>query len=239
VAAQPGAPAESSATALAASSASPVGGVPSGLDALPPLLSETPPPPAPGTAAQAPGEAPSAAVASSSRGHHHDRHHHGASHAKGAPKLLASRTALPSHAPARSSAKLGDAELDALLESTGSAARLRGPAAVAAPEPRRRPAATASVVPVADKRPSGSEIQAAMRSAEPRANACLARFHAPGGSVNVHAVIGGDGRVVSSNVTGALSGTPTGDCVARAVRGASVRPFGGPPLAVNYAYLLH
>jgi hypothetical protein len=51
-------------------------------------------------------------------------------------------------------------------------------------------------------------------------------------------VIGKSGRVSSANVGGALAGTPTGDCVSRAVKGASFKKFKGSPMSISYPFIL-
>ena len=45
-----------------------------------------------------------------------------------------------------------------------------------------------------------------------------------------------NGRVSNSNVQGTFAGTPTGDCVAKAVKSASFPKFKGSPQTVTYPY---
>ena len=82
-----------------------------------------------------------------------------------------------------------------------------------------------------------NEIQAAMRALGPQISACFAHFHVPG-TVVVSGVIGGGGRMQSSRVAGAFANTPTGDCVARAVRKAAFPRFSGRPISVSYPFIL-
>jgi hypothetical protein len=46
------------------------------------------------------------------------------------------------------------------------------------------------------------------------------------------------GKVESANVVGALAGTPSGDCVAKAVRNATFGKFSGRAMSVQYPFVL-
>jgi hypothetical protein len=46
------------------------------------------------------------------------------------------------------------------------------------------------------------------------------------------------GRVTTANVAPPFAGTPTGSCIARAVRSATVPPFSRPTFQVNYPFAL-
>ena len=50
--------------------------------------------------------------------------------------------------------------------------------------------------------------------------------------------IGGAGRVSSANVTGQFAGTPTGDCVSKAVKSAGFPKFKGSPQSIVYPFML-
>ena len=55
---------------------------------------------------------------------------------------------------------------------------------------------------------------------------------------NVAITIAGSGRVSSANVTGRSPGTPTGECVAKAVKTASFPKFKGSPQSFVYPFIL-
>ena len=93
------------------------------------------------------------------------------------------------------------------------------------------------VTPALPERLDNSTVQSGMRAAQPRVSACYARFHVPGNAL-VHAVIARSGRIESAKVGGALAGTPTGECVERAVKGATFEPFHGQPLSIDYPFIL-
>ena len=54
---------------------------------------------------------------------------------------------------------------------------------------------------------------------------------------NVAITISGSGRISSANVTGQFAGTPTGECVAKAVKSASFPKFKGSPQSIVYPYV--
>ena len=47
-----------------------------------------------------------------------------------------------------------------------------------------------------------------------------------------------NGSVKHADVSGTLSGTPTGLCVQDAVKAATFPAFDGPPMAINYPFML-
>jgi hypothetical protein len=55
---------------------------------------------------------------------------------------------------------------------------------------------------------------------------------------NVALTIGNSGHVSSASVTGTFAGTPTGECVAKAVKSASFPRFKGAAQTINYPYML-
>lgn len=82
------------------------------------------------------------------------------------------------------------------------------------------------------------DVKAGMAQAQARVSACYAQFHVPGNAV-VDASIAPSGRVESARVGGALAGTPTGDCVARAVKSTTFKRFKGPAsMSINYPFIL-
>ena len=58
------------------------------------------------------------------------------------------------------------------------------------------------------------------------------------GTGHVAVTIGKNGRVSSANVAGAFAGTPTGDCVSKAVKGAGFPKFKGSPQSIIYPFML-
>lgn len=109
---------------------------------------------------------------------------------------------------------------------------------------RARPAASAA----SEAAPAGGddlpeqlgrdEIKRGMAAIQGRALACYQQYHVPGTAL-VQVVIGKNGRVTSTEVKGVLSGTPTGECVAKAVRGASFGKFKGDSMSITYPFILH
>jgi hypothetical protein len=70
-----------------------------------------------------------------------------------------------------------------------------------------------------------------------RVASCYDQFKVPG-MANVSVTIGKTGRVSNASVSGAFAGTPTGECVTKAVRGASFPPFKGAAQTINYPFIL-
>jgi hypothetical protein len=82
-----------------------------------------------------------------------------------------------------------------------------------------------------------SEVVAGMGKVKARVIACYDQYKVPG-VANVALTIANSGKVQSANVTGTFAGTPTGDCVAKAVKGASFPPWRGAAMTINYPYML-
>lgn len=82
-----------------------------------------------------------------------------------------------------------------------------------------------------------SQIQGGMRSTKTKVQACFDRFKVPG-LARVSITIGRKGRVTSAKVKGVFAGTPTGDCVKKATRGARFPKFKGSPITITYPFLL-
>ncbi len=55
---------------------------------------------------------------------------------------------------------------------------------------------------------------------------------------SVALTIAGSGRVSNANVTGQFAGTPTGECVAKAVKKATFPRFKGAALSIVYPFAL-
>jgi hypothetical protein len=84
---------------------------------------------------------------------------------------------------------------------------------------------------------SRNDILTGMRSVQPRVTACYGQYHVPG-TATVSMSIAPNGKVQSANVVGSLAGTPSGDCVVRAARAATFARFSGPPMSVQYPFVL-
>ena len=67
--------------------------------------------------------------------------------------------------------------------------------------------------------------------------ACFERFHVPGAAPLTYEVAG-NGSVQSVKLGGALAGTPTGDCIVEAARGARFPRFDGPVQTFTYPFFL-
>jgi len=81
------------------------------------------------------------------------------------------------------------------------------------------------------------QIVSGMQKVKGRVQGCFEQYKVPG-MASVALTIAGSGRVSSANVTGQFAGTPTGDCVARAVKAASFPKFKGSPQSIVYPYVL-
>src|SRR5262249_25616551 len=142
-------------------------------------------------------------------------------------------------APARNTRKAGGDELDALLNKAIGNSSVGAPPSQRAEQPPPRPAHQASddaSLPDALLRP---DIQRGMAAVKPHVNACYSQFNVPG-IVNGTVTINPSGRVAAASAKDKFAGTPTGDCVARAVRAASFprfKPSTGQ-MTVDYPFLL-
>jgi hypothetical protein len=82
------------------------------------------------------------------------------------------------------------------------------------------------------------DIQRGMATIKGRVQNCYAQYNVPG-MVNVTVTINPSGRVSSAQVTGKFAGTPTGTCVASAVKGASFPRFKGAAMSgIDYPFML-
>ena len=81
------------------------------------------------------------------------------------------------------------------------------------------------------------DIQAGMTAVKGRVQACFDQYKVPGTAI-VALVIAKTGKVQTANVGGALSGTPTGDCVSKAAKSATFKRFRGAPMSISYPFIL-
>lgn len=142
-------------------------------------------------------------------------------------------TSAPAPAPTKTSPKKGGADdLDALLagatggRSTGGG-NVGGGGEKAAPDPSEN----------LPERLSNSDIRTGMSSVRPRVQACNAQYRVPG-TVNLNITIARTGKIQSAVVTQKFAGTPTGSCVEKAVKGASFPKFSGPPMTIDYPFVM-
>ena len=71
-----------------------------------------------------------------------------------------------------------------------------------------------------------------MRTITPAVSQCGPQH----GTATVEISVAQDGHVTNAVVTGPLAGTPTGSCVARAVRAATLPAFGQPTFRFTYPF---
>jgi outer membrane biosynthesis protein TonB len=71
-----------------------------------------------------------------------------------------------------------------------------------------------------------SEIQAAMKSLQPKVNECARQFQSSG-AAELKVTVAPDGSVKGVNVLGVFAGTPTAECLERAVKTAAFPPSNG------------
>ncbi|HXU71669.1 MAG TPA: GYF domain-containing protein [Polyangia bacterium] len=114
--------------------------------------------------------------------------------------------------------------------------------------PESKPAAAKKERPAAREESGGDDsslpseldkgqIVSGMQRIKGRVGGCFDQYKVPG-MANVAVTIAGSGRVSSANVTGQFAGTPTGDCVAKAVKSASFPKFKGSPQSIVYPFIL-
>jgi len=82
---------------------------------------------------------------------------------------------------------------------------------------------------------TGDDFKKGMAPVESKAKGCYAGKQ---GTATVKLTISPDGKVSKVAVTGEFAGTPVGNCVAGAVRGAAFAPWDGGPQTFGYSYLL-
>jgi hypothetical protein len=81
------------------------------------------------------------------------------------------------------------------------------------------------------------QIKNGMSSVKGKVMGCYDKYDIAG-VARVSVTIGKAGKITHAAVTGEFAGTPTGDCVAAAVKSASFPKFKGKPLSIGYSYLL-
>jgi hypothetical protein len=104
------------------------------------------------------------------------------------------------------------------------------------------PAAQANVIKVTPRSteglpetPSRDDVLAALDPVRPKVAQCAPGQH---GVAEVDITVSDTGAVTHAVVAGDFAGTPEGSCIARAVRGATFRPFQKPRFRVIYPFSL-
>jgi hypothetical protein len=120
-------------------------------------------------------------------------------------------------APKAEPRKEGDPSFDDLLKEAGATT-----VAKAAPK-------------LAKKELSEADIKTGMGAVASKATAC---YQGTGGVVPVKVSVAPSGAINRVSIGGAFAGTPTGNCVATAVKGASFPAWDGRPMTISYSYLL-
>lgn len=83
--------------------------------------------------------------------------------------------------------------------------------------------------------PSRQDVQQALLAMRARIEACAA---GRSGMVDARVGIAGTGRVTRALIQGDFAGTQQGSCMARALRAATVAPFSGPVVQVQFPFVL-
>ncbi len=102
------------------------------------------------------------------------------------------------------------------------------------------PGGGGAIGPKPDKKSlDGKDIKAGMGAVSSKAQACFDQ-HGVAGYVKVKATVDPAGKVIKVDAVGDFAGTPTGACVAAAVKaGASFPPWDGSQMTINYGYTLN
>jgi hypothetical protein len=82
---------------------------------------------------------------------------------------------------------------------------------------------------------SADDFKKGMGAITAKATAC---YQGTAGTATVRISVSSNGRVARVVVTGAFANTPTGNCVAAAVKGATFPAWEGPPQSFGYSFLL-
>ncbi len=143
-----------------------------------------------------------------------------------------SAAAEPTAASASKPKKGGRDDLDSLLDDATSS---KGGGKSSAPKEERASAAS-NDDNLPDQLDKGA-IVGGMGKVKGKVGACYEQYKVPG-MANVAVTIGKNGRVSNAAVSGAFAGTPTGDCVSKAVKTASFPQFKGSPQSINYPFML-
>jgi predicted Zn finger-like uncharacterized protein len=138
----------------------------------------------------------------------------------------------PSDLEAATTSQKPKDELDRLLESAiGGRKKKRG---VTSPSPSSTSVPSEGQLPYSLTR---AQVHAGMRSISSKVRACYTKYGQSGTAI-VTVVISNTGRVSKATVSGNFAGTPTGACVAQAVRSASFPRFTKSSLTVRYPFFL-
>jgi len=97
--------------------------------------------------------------------------------------------------------------------------------------------ATAVASEAAPIQPTAGDVKTAMDAVAPEVARCFDRYGVPG-TADVFVEVGGDGDVIYSETRGTFFDTPTGTCVAAAVRQARFPRFLRAPMRLRYPFLL-
>jgi hypothetical protein len=161
---------------------------------------------------------------------------------KGTPNAAAPAPAdTPAAAPVKkkpSGPKAGGDALDDLLSGATGGKDLSSPKGGGGGDSAPKHQAPAADDPNLPDQLKLGDIQRGMSSVRSRVSQCYAQFNVPG-VVNVTVSIAPSGHVQSVQVTGKFAGTPTGDCVAKATKGASFPRFKGAAMTgIDYPWML-
>lgn len=86
--------------------------------------------------------------------------------------------------------------------------------------------------------PKKGDIVGAMNLIKPQVWACYEKYRVKG-LANVQITILPNGTVGDVKLLGDFAKTPTGECVASAVKQARFEPFTGEPMVINYPFMFH
>jgi hypothetical protein len=81
------------------------------------------------------------------------------------------------------------------------------------------------------------DVSTAMGAIQEEARSCFG-VEKVTGTVSVKFSVGPSGKISSAAATGTFAGTPTGTCVADAVKGAHFPPYDGSPTSFTFPFLL-
>ena len=227
------------ARSVAAPIASPAGGVASAIPtapAVPTTTAATPSVAGAGTPAAQPNPAAAPAgtkaVTSTTSRNQANTRRHGASMpaaAAAAPAPKPAEPVAPAPPSQRSKSHKGpgnsDVDLDGLINGTGGSDSGRS---------ARGTTVTTEALP---EHLTRNDILAGMRAVQSRVAICYRQYHVPGTAL-VNLSIAPNGKVESAHVVGAMTSTPSGDCVTKAARAATFARFSGPTMSVQYPFVL-
>jgi hypothetical protein len=142
-------------------------------------------------------------------------------------KSGSSKAATPAPAPAKSK---NVSELDDLLGGAPA-----GSTKKAKSRKKKKAAAPENVDTKLPKSLTRAQVQSGLKRVAPKVKSCGKRSS---GILMMRVAIGKNGRVSMAQPTGALAGSKTGKCAARAVRRARFPKFSGSRITVMYPYRL-